>query len=130
LKQYKSEVSPYVTAAKKKKNFFMGWFQSQDDKEEIETAFDELNKDQYQNQLDQIRTKISYIENFSVSETELIQHFINNNAAYYIEIEKVTGYSQMETAGDIPSEIVKAVEAFPLETSGLDLTLRHYQAFG
>src|SRR5699024_7108961 len=42
----------------------------------------------------------------------------------------VTGYSQMETAGDIPSEIVKAVEAFPLETTGLDLTLRHYQAFG
>ncbi len=130
LRQYESEVKPYITTAKKKKNFFMRLFQSQDEKEEVENAFDALNKDQYRNKLDQIKTMVNYIEGFSVSEDDLIKHFINNNAAYYIEIEKVTGYSQVETAGDIPSEIVKAVEAFPLDTTGLDLTLRHYQEFG
>ncbi|WP_462420227.1 DEAD/DEAH box helicase [Salinicoccus sp. Marseille-QA3877] len=128
LKQYETEVNPYISTAKKKKKFFVGLFQSQDEKDKIDEAFDALNKNRYQ--LEEIKNEIHEIENFSVSETELIQHFINNNAAYYIEIEKVTGYSQMETAGDIPSEIVKAVEAFPLETTGLDLTLRHYQAFG
>src|SRR5690625_2767736 len=128
LKEYESEVNPHISTAKKQKNFFMGLFQSQDEKDKIDEAFDALNKNRYQ--LEEIKNEIHEIENFSVSETELIQHFINNNAAYYIEIEKVTGYSQMETAGDIPSEIVKAVEAFPLETTGLDLTLRHYQAFG
>ncbi|WP_052256841.1 DEAD/DEAH box helicase [Salinicoccus sp. YB14-2] len=130
LKQYKSEGSPYITAAKKKKNLFMGLFQSSDEKEAVEHAFGELNKEQFQDKLEQIKTMLNHIEGFSVSEYELIEHFINNNAAYYIEIEKVTGYSQVETAGDIPSEIVNAVEAFPLDTSGLDLTLRHYQEFG
>lgn len=123
-------MDPYIITAKKKKNFFMGLFQSQNDKEAIDHAFDELNKDRNQKRLEQLRTMVDDIEEFSVSEDELIRHFIDNNAAYYIEIEKVTGYSQMETAGDIPSEIVKAVEAFPLDTTGLDLTLRHYQAFG
>src|SRR5699024_367120 len=130
LKEYESDVNPYISIAKKKKNFFMGLFQSQDDKEDIENAFDELNKNQYQERLEQIKTMINYIEGFSVSEEELTQHFIDNNAAYYIEIEKVTGYSQVETSGDMPSEIVKAVEAFPLDTTGLDLMLRHYQEFG
>lgn len=130
LKEYESEVNPHISTAKKQKNFFMGLFQSQDDKEDIENAFDELNKDQYQERLQQIKTMINYIEGFSVSEEELTQHFIDNNAAYYIEIEKVTGYSQVETSGDMPAEIVKAVEAFPLDTTGLDLMLRHYQEFG
>src|SRR5699024_4551340 len=117
LKEYESEVNPHISTAKKQKNFFMGLFQSQDDKEDIENAFDELNKDQYQERLQQIKTMINYIEGFSVSEEELTQHFIDNNAAYYIEIEKVTGYSQVETSGDMPAEIVKAVEAFPLDTT-------------
>lgn len=130
LQEYEEEVNTYIITAKKKKNFFMGLFQSQDDKEDIDNAFDELNKDHNQKRLEQLKAMVEDIEGFSVSEDELTRHFIDNNAAYYIEIEKVTGYSQIETAGDIPSEIVRAVEAFTLDTTGLDLTLRHYQEFG
>ena len=130
LRQYESEVDPYIAAAKKQKNFFMALFQSRDDKEKVEDAFDVLNKDRYQKHFDEIRGMMDEIEDYSISEDDLIKHFIDNNAAYYIEIEKVTGYSQLETSGDMPSEIVRAVEAFPLDTTGLDLTLRNYQAFG
>src|SRR5699024_8139513 len=58
LKQYESEVNPYLSTAKKQKNFFMGLFQSQDDKETIEDAFDALNKDQYHDRLEKIKTML------------------------------------------------------------------------
>src|SRR5699024_11869935 len=45
-------------------------------------------------------------------------------------IELLTGQTNKKDAEDIPSELVEAVNAVELNTEGLDLTLRHYQAFG
>src|SRR5699024_7858288 len=71
-----------------------------------------------------------YILHFTVNRDELTQHFIQENASYYTEIEKVTGFKQFKISGNLPAEIVETVNNFPLDTAHLDVALRHYQTLG
>src|SRR5699024_1838638 len=64
------------------------------------------------------------------SREEFIDHFIENNASYYTEIEKVTNAEQPKDAESLPIEIVEMVNSFPLDATGLKLDLRGYQEFG
>lgn len=115
---------------KKQKNFFMRLFQSQDEKDEISREIEAVNESDFSSRLSVIRKKYDDITNFEVENHVLREDFIANNIKYYTEIENVTGYTRKRVADDIPSEIVEAVNAFPLDTTGLDLALRHYQEFG
>lgn len=123
-------ISPAIETTKKQKNFLGSLFQSKSKKEEIKSAFDHLNQEKYKKNLNNIKEKLDYILHFTVNNDELAQHFVQENASYYIEIEKVTGFEQVEMSDNLPTEIVEAVNNFPLDTTELDVTLRHYQAFG
>ncbi len=116
---------------KTQKNFFMSLFQPKEDKDRISREIDAVNDTDLFSRLDNIRKNFDKIVHFDVSDEFLREDFIANNIKYYTEIENVTGYTHKKMADDIPSEIVEAVNAFPLDTAGLkELTLRHYQEFG
>ena len=123
-------VRPDIETIKKQKGLIGSLFQSKFEKEEVKSAFDNLNQEKHIKNLNNIKEKLDYILHFTVNRDELIQHFVQENASYYTEIEKVTGFKQVEIPGNLPAEIAETVNNFPLDTTDLDVTLRHYQAFG
>lgn len=130
INRLKEQFEGQFDVIKKQKNFFMKLFQPQDEKEMISREIDAVNESDFSSMFSDIREKYDAIINFEVSDAVLREDFIANNIKYYTEIENVTGYTRKKVADDMPSDIVEAVNAFPLDTSGLDLTLRHYQEFG
>lgn len=130
VEELSEAISPAIETAKMRRNFIGALFQSKAEKQKIEMAFDTLNNDSNQKAFESIHERLAHILNFTVDKDELIQHFIKENAAYYTEIEKVTGFVQHEMADHMPTDIVEAVNNFPLDTSHLSVTLRQYQAFG
>ena len=123
-------VIPDIETIKKQKGLIGSLFQSKFEREKIKSAFNNLNQNKHKKILDNIKEKLDYILHFTVNRDELIQHFVQENASYYTEIEKVTGFKQVEIPGNLPVEIAEKVNNFPLDTTDLDVTLRHYQAFG
>src|SRR5699024_3257317 len=123
-------VSPDIETIKEQKRLIVSLFQSKFEREIIKSSFNNLNQNKYKNILDNIKEKLDYFLHFTVNRDELIQHFVQENASYYTEIEKVTGFKQVEIPGNLPVEIAEKVNNFPLDTTDLDVTLRHYQALG
>jgi len=116
---------------KEQRNFFLGLFQSWEEKQKISREIEAVNESDLSVKLDDISERYDAVVRFDVSDEFLREDFISNNIKYYTEIENVTGYTRKKMADDIPSEIVETVNAFPLDKSGLkNLTLRHYQEFG
>src|SRR5699024_6508642 len=74
--------------------------------------------------------RITEILEFTVDRNDLKEHFIKENASYYTEIEKVTGFTQTDMTKDLPSEIVDEVNRYTLNTTDLKVNLRMYQEFG
>src|SRR5690625_1439950 len=130
FKELNEVISPDLETATKQRNFIGSLFQSKPEKEAIRLAIDKLNDVQHKNKLNNIKKELHFITYFTVDKDELIQHFIQENASYYTEIEKVTGFDQAKMADDLPGEIVEAVNDFSLDTTDLDVELRHYQEFG
>lgn len=122
--------SPLIETAKKRRGFIGSLFQSKAKKQQIEEAFEVLNDTIYKKKLNQFNKNIEDILRFRVNENELKQHFIRENASYYTEIEKITGFEQREVGENLPDEIVDAVNNFPLNTTNLGVGLRLYQEFG
>ena len=124
------QVRSSITMAKRKKSFLGGLFQSKNEKEQVEFAFASLNQETHQATLRKVNRQLAEIHQFTVSPEQLKQHFIEKNASYYTEIENVIGFDATTIAEDLSNEIVEEIEAFPLDTTGLKLDLRHYQTFG
>src|SRR5699024_7577970 len=123
-------VRPDIETIKKQKGLIGSLFQSKFEKEEVKSAFDTLNQEKRIKNLNNLKENPDYILQCTVNRDDLIQHFVQENASYYTEIEKVTGFKQVEIPGHLPAEIAETVNNFPLDTTDLDVTLRHYQAFG
>lgn len=68
----------------------------------------------------------------AAGDSEILREFEEQAAAYYTEAEAITGTELSETSahGSLSDELIETVEAFPLDTSRLRVTLRRYQAFG
>lgn len=130
LTDLKEAITPSIEIAKNKRGLLGSLFQSKSTKEEIKRSLDTLNQTKHQNYLKMLKRKRDEITHFTVDEKILIDDFIQENASYYTEIEKVTDFQHGEVAEDLPSGIVEAVNNFPLQTNGLDVDLRHYQEFG
>src|SRR5699024_1193500 len=130
FKELNEAVSPDIETIKNQKGLIGSLFQSKSEKEKIKSAFDNLNQEKYKKILDNIKEMLNYILHFTVNRDELTQHFIQENASYYTEIEKVTGFKQFKISGNLPAEIVETVNNFPLDTAHLDVALRHYQTLG
>lgn len=128
--QFYESISPILETAKKKRNFILSLFQSKSVKEEIKVALEKLNGKYFRENFLQLKNRVEKLVHFSVDEDTLKQHFIEENASYYAEIEKVTGYEHTETEKHLPADIVDKVNRFPFETKGLDVILRNYQTFG
>jgi SNF2 family DNA or RNA helicase len=124
------EISPAIDEAKKRKNFLGSLFQSKSERQQIKSVLDQLNQEKYKENLDELKERLEYVLHFQVDEEALMQHFVEENASYYTEIEKVTGIEQREMNENLPDEIVGEVNRFPLDAKGLDVELRHYQEFG
>ncbi len=130
FEQLNESIRPDIETIKRQKGFIGSLFQSKSEKEKIKSAFEHLNQEKYKENLDDIKEKLDYILHFSVNKEELIQHFVNENASYYTEIEKVTDSRPVDSHQDLPTEIVEAVNNYILDTKDLDVTLRRYQEFG
>lgn len=130
FEQLNEAISPDIETVKKQKGFIGSLFQSKSEKEKMKSAFKNLNQEKYQENLHNIKEQLDYILHFTVNRDELIQHFVEENASYYTEIEKITGFEQVELHENLPTEIVEAVNHYRLDTRDLDVTLRHYQEFG
>lgn len=130
FEQLNEAISPDIETVKKQKGFIGSLFQSKSEKEKMKSAFKNLNQEKYKENLHNIKEQLDYILHFTVNRDELIQHFVEENASYYTEIEKITGFEQVELHENLPTEIVEAVNHYRLDTRDLDVTLRHYQEFG
>src|SRR5699024_6963357 len=130
FKELNEAVSPDIETIKNQKGLIGSLFQSKSEKEKIKSAFDNLNQEKYKKILDNIKEMLNYILHFTVNRDELTQHFIQENASYYTEIEKVTRFKQFKISGNLPAEIVETVNNLPLDTAHLDVALRHYQTLG
>src|SRR5699024_10695395 len=123
----KKDTGPEIETAKEKKGFIGSLFQSKSKKSKIESAFDRLNK----TNVDTIREKRDNILHFTVDRDKVIEHFVQENASYYTEIEKITGYEPFDKSSEnLPTDVVEAVKSFPLDTTNLNVDLRQYQEFG
>lgn len=128
--EFYKAIDSEIQTAKERRGFLGSLFQSKDKKERIDVAFEKLNKMKPNSYLDNIKGKSDQFSQFKVGRQVLVKHFIEKNASYYTEIEKVTNFKQMKTAEDLPTEIVETVNNFPLDTTNLKVDLRQYQEFG
>src|SRR5699024_6659509 len=110
-----------IETEKAKKNRILSLFQSTTKKEEIESAFEELNKKSYLTELNEIREEIMNISIFKVNKEKVINDFIKNNANYSTEIEKITNAEQPNDSENLPKEIVELVNSYPINLTGLKL---------
>lgn len=127
---FQDALEPDMEIAKEHRSFPGSLFQSRGKKAKICQAFDELNKERHRQQVEQLNRELRETTEFVVDRAELIQHFVEKNASYYTEIEKLTDFKQPKMAESLPTEIVELVNDYPLETAGLKVSLRGYQAFG
>ena len=68
----------------------------------------------------------------AVGDEEVLREFQEQAAVYYTAVEEITGADLPTSSahGALSDELIEAVEAFPLDTSRLTVTLRRYQRFG
>src|SRR5699024_11704920 len=83
IDQLMKDIGSDIEMAKEKKGFIGSLFQSKSTKEKIESAYDRLNK----TNVDTIREKRDNILHFTVDRDKVIEHFVQENASYYTEIE-------------------------------------------
>lgn len=130
IDEFYGKVGSAIETAKQHKNFLGSLFQSKATKEKIADAFATLNKSKHQDTREHIHKQFTSIFRFTVDQDDLKEHFIQENASYYTEIEKVTDFKQTDMTKDLPFDIVEEVNDYPLNTTNLQLELRKYQAFG
>ena len=130
IEMLRQEVGNEIKIAKRKKGFLGSLFQSKDEKEKVNNAIETLNHRKHHETLHKAKNQLDHIQQFTVDPDQLRNHFIEKNAVYYTEIEYVIGFDATTIAEDLSNEIVEKIQAFPLNTTGLKLDLRHYQTFG
>ncbi len=130
LEGFMRKISKKIDIAKKKRGLFGSLFQSKAEKDAIVQAISNLNETSNQETVHTMKNRFTDIRQFTVSREHLQQHFIEKNAAYYTEIENVVGFDSSKMTDDLSDEIVEIIHDFPLDTTGLKVTLRHYQTFG
>ena len=130
IQNFKADFQKDFDSVKEQGNFIVSLFQSKEKKDKIQQSIQSLNDRNVTGRFKDIEDDYLKVINFKVDEQTLKADFIANNIKYYSEIESLTGQTNKKDAEDIPSELVEAVNAVELNTEGLDLTLRHYQAFG
>ena len=130
IQNFRADFQKDFDSVKEQGNFIVSLFQSKEKKDKIQQSIQSLNDRNVTGRFKDIEDAYLKVINFKVDEQTLKADFIANNIKYYSEIESLTGQTNKKDAEDIPSELVEAVNAVELNTEGLDLTLRHYQAFG
>src|SRR5699024_7942301 len=130
IQNFRADFQKDFDSVKEQGNFIVSLFQSKEKKDKIQQSIQSLNDRNVTGRFKDIEDAYLKVINFKVDEQTLKADFIANNIKYYSEIELLTGQTNKKDAEDIPSELVEAVNAVELNTEGLDLTLRHYQAFG
>lgn len=125
-----TSLEPEIAIAKERRNFLGSLFQSKRKKLKILQAFEKLNEEKHHQQLEQLDRAFMEISEFVVDRDELTRHFVQKNASYYTEIEKLTSFKQSKKIRNLPAEIVALVNDYPLDITDLKLDLRGYQAFG
>lgn len=119
-----------ISLAKQKRGFIGRLFQSKQKREAIDEALEHLYSDFTKKQITTIENSYEDIKQFSIDDNSLIEHYINENISYYVEIESVIGVDPSKTTDALPSEIVEEINAYSLNTEGLTLQFRAYQLFG
>ena len=116
--------------AKQKRNFFGRLFQSKRTKKAIDEAIERLNSQKFRNKYNETKKDYQSLIDPAINDEQLMNHYIEENISYYVEIENVIGVDPSRTTDDLPTEIVKEINAFPLNKDGLNIEFRSYQEFG
>ncbi|HZW68712.1 MAG TPA: DEAD/DEAH box helicase [Pseudogracilibacillus sp.] len=130
LKKFLRRINRDIELAKKQRNFFFRLFQPKQELEEIKEAFANLNTSFVQEAYATIKENFNHVRKFSLDDSALLEHYIEENIAYYVEIENVIGVDPSKTTDDLPSEIIEEINEFPINMEGLELEFRSYQLFG
>lgn len=120
-----------IEALKKAKNGLSWLFASKSKKEKAEYSANSL-KARLSGELGSVELIDSFKANNNVSSSLCIADFAQNSVAYYLALEQVGKSWGKENVSDtgLSSELLKEIEAHPLNLEGLKATLRSYQTFG
>jgi SNF2 family DNA or RNA helicase len=120
-----------INSAKKAGSSFSWFFASKKEREDALTATATI-KERLQSEFGQSIVLNEYFEVGKADITECYAHFREHAADYYSTIEKYCKQLSItqKTNSGLPEDLVKAIEAMPLDLSGLKATLRSYQDFG
>lgn len=126
-----SAVLAELASAKKAKSGFSWFFASKAKKTAADSAVDALSQ-RLSGEFGRTDLADSYRANLSAPVASCWADFLANSVSYYTALEQAGKSFAKETANDngIESELLKAIEAQPLDLSGLNATLRSYQTFG
>lgn len=114
-------------------NGFSWFFTANEKKQQARLAYSELQEYVY---AEYARNASDIIDGYNaavaLTEAEAWQAFSDNSAPYYaLLFSVIEGNTEAITDyGGIPAELVEKVNQFPLDTEGLQATLRRYQVFG
>lgn len=123
-----------LPAAKKLKSS-LGWlFTSKAEKEKRLSAYERLAKlpaaelDRQASELSAAYAKLKR----QYSGGRASQEFEADAASFYACLEEIAGAApdEKQTTAGLPEELVKAIDAYPVDLSLMKSTLRHYQVFG
>ncbi len=129
---------------KELKSFFRWVFSGVSQKQGRLQAFGDLKKLSAQNVGKESRLLNAELQKIRVQYSSSVcwEEFMRNSASYFALLEQIMGGAKDEAEGgtalakgahlgaELSEELVKSIEAFPLDTSLLKVTLRSYQLFG
>ncbi len=133
-KQHYKNISMNLPLAKKMKSTF-GWlFASKGKKESQMDAFDRLSSIDSASLKEEVEALSKSYDQIKRGQMgrKYLTDFRDNAATFYAILESIVGSSadSAQTMGGLPEQIVRSVEAFPLDLSLMNSVLRNYQVFG
>ena len=125
--QLDKEMTTLIPTLKEKKNAFFSLFQSKVKKLAIDEAIERVNT--LVNDVKQLEEHVSFFTSEPITKSDIMNDFINQNATYFAEIEKLVGATH-DADVDLSQDEIDDIFNFPIQLEGMKATLRSYQDFG
>lgn len=126
--QLKGEITPLIPTLKEKKNGFLSIFQRRTKKTEIEEAIARVNL--LVNDVKKLEDHVSFFIREPIAPSDVTNDFIQQNAVYFAEIEKVIGTTHDADNVDLSQDEIDEIFNYQINLAGMKATLRSYQEFG
>lgn len=123
-----------INSAKQGKSVLKWFFTGQQKKNESIAALQFLENLIGQGFVTEVQNLTNQFQSIAAqrNQQEHWKDFEQNAASYFAWIEQITGVGEVEdvTFSGLSEELAQSIDAFPLDTSLLNIVLRNYQVFG